>query len=165
MLFSQFAPLLVYLQFSFCFCLYSTPTIAQLSRLFWSFWLLSVFVQIVPDLGSGSGLGFGFGFGPGHGHGHRKRYSGIFQQFIALCYFAEQVFWSSGLAGCLPARLAVYVYESVFVSVSVSMLLWRSLLALKTGSQCLRNRDSTGDSTLCPILSTLGVLIFPETIT
>lgn len=163
MLFSQFAPLLVYLQFSFCFCLYCTPTMAQLSRLFWSFWLLSVFVQIVPDLGSGSGLGFGFGFGPGHGH--RKRYSGIFQQFIALCYFAEQVFWSSGLAGCLAARLAVYVYASVFVSVSVSMLLWRSLLALKTGSQCLRNRDSTGDSTLCPILSTLGVLIFPETIT
>lgn len=163
MLFSQFAPLLVYLQFSFCFCLYSTPTMAQLSRLFWSFWLLSVFVQIVPDLGSGSGLGFGFGFGPGHGH--RKRYSGIFQQFIALCYFAEQVFWSSGLAACLPAWLCMYIYASVFVSVSVSMLLWRCLLALKTGSQCLRNRDSTGDSTLCPILSTLGVLIFPETIT
>lgn len=163
MLFSQFAPLLVYLQFSFCFCLYCTPTMAQLSRLFWSFWLLSVFVQIVPDLGSGSGLGFGFGFGPGHGH--RKRYSGIFQQFIALCYFAEQVFWSSGLAAWLPAWLCMYIYASVFVSVSVSMLLWRSLLALKTGSQCLRNRDSTGDSTLCPILSTLGVLIFPETIT
>lgn len=108
MLFSQFAPLLVYLQFSFCFCLYSTPTMAQLSRLFWSFCLLSVFVQIVPDLGSGSGLGFGFGFGPGHGH--RKRYSGIFQQFIALCYFAEQVFWSSGLAACLPAWLCIYMH-------------------------------------------------------
>lgn len=113
MLFSQFAPILVYLQFSFCFCLYSTPTMAQLSRLFWSFWLLSVFVQIVPDLGSGSGLGFGFGFGPGHGH--RKRYSGIFQQFIALCYFAEQVFWSSGLAACLPAWLCMYMHLCLYL--------------------------------------------------
>lgn len=113
MLFSQFAPLLVYLQFSFCFCLYCTPTMAQLSRLFWSFWLLSVFVQIVPDLGSGSGLGFGFGFGPGHGH--RKRYSGIFQQFIALCYFAEQVFWSSGLAACLPAWLCMYMHLCLYL--------------------------------------------------
>lgn len=153
LVFYQFAPFLVCSQFSFCFCFYSTPTMEPLSRLFWSFWLLSVFVKIVPRLGSG----FGFGFGPGHGH--RKRYSGIFQQFIALCYFAEHVFWSSGLA------VSVSVCASVFVSVSVSMLLGLSLLALKTGSQCLRNRDSTGDSTLCSILSSLGVLIFPETIT
>lgn len=124
MLFSQFAPLLVYLQFSFCFCLYSTPTMAQLSRLFWSFWLLSVFVQIVPDLGSGSGLEFGFGFGPGHGH--RKRYSGIFQQFIALCYFAEQVFWSSGLAAsaCPPGCVCICICVCVCICVYVTLLLF-----------------------------------------
>lgn len=98
----------------------------------------AVFVQIVPGLGSGSGFFLGFG------HGHRKRYFGLFQQFIALCYFAEQVFWSSVLPVSVSVSLSMYLCLCLCLC-SLSC----SLLALKTGSQCLRNRNSTGDSTHC----------------
>lgn len=162
MLFSQFAPLLVYLQL---FILLLPLFYAHNSTTQSVILIVLTLVSVCSDC---SRLGFGFRFGVWVWFRARAwapekvlRHFSTVHCFVLLC--------RTGLlelrAGCLPARLAVYVYASVFVSVSVSMLLWRSLLALKTGSQCLRNRDCTGDSTLCPILSTLGVLIFPETIT
>lgn len=124
-----------------------------------------MFVQIVPGLGSGSGFwGLGMGHGHGHGHGHRKRYSSIFQQFIALCYFAEQVFWSS----VLPVSVSLSMYLCLWLCLYLWLCLCSLLLFVGTENWFPVSAQSQLHRwlyTLCPILSTLGVLIFPETIT
>lgn len=79
---------LVLMKFSFGFPFHSaTPTNCCRPV------LLTVFDSVCSDC---SGPWLEPGSGPGHGH--RKRFSGIFQQFIALCYFAERVFWSAQTA-------------------------------------------------------------------
>lgn len=152
MLVLQFPPLSI--------LLLSTPTMDQLSQLFWPFYFF--YCCVCSDC-SWFGFGFRFFFGVWAWAPEKvlRPFSTV-HCFVLLC--------RTGLLELSSACICICISEHVSVPVPVPLPVSMLSLLLFVGTEnwfpvSAQSQLHRWLYTLCPILSTLGVLIFPETIT